>query len=293
MLQAFAFTLSMAAAMPAQNQAILATKLAEVLANNQGFRTAKVYVGALPPRFPITTALPRFTLRGSIVETPYQPSRMVEKPSATVELQPTPTSTVFYELPTTRETALADYQKQLARNGWRPFRLMSMFDNSDQREMNRFYCSARGVLEISGFRPLPQAIAISTLGGPDAGVWCSRFSAVPIPPSPPPFPRLHPPANTRVGADVVGTTTVGDSEEALVTAEQIDVAGEGLARQLAAAGWSADTPARSSMAYLQTFRRTQRGLQYQIVLSLIRTGERRYTLRLNESVLNGPPFSVP
>lgn len=168
-----------------------------------------------------------------------------------------------------------------------------MFDNSDQRELNRFFCSARGVLEISGFRTLPQAVAISALGGLDAGLWCSRFNAVPIPPSPPPFPTLHPPANSRVGVDVVGTTTVGGSEEALVTAEPIAVAGEGLARQLAAAGWSADAPARSSMAYLQTFRRTQRGLQYEVVLSLVRTGRRRYTLGLNESVLNGPPFSVP
>lgn len=296
MLQALTLTLSFATAMPAPNQTELAARLAAAIANQNGFHAATVYVGSLPPNLSITAALPSFTLRGSLVQKPDQASRLVVTPSVAsttqTQWQPITSSTLFYEIPTHEPGALARYEESLAHRGWHDFALMPIFQYGDKRQ-NRFYCSSMGFLQISEFRALPNTIAITTSIGSNAAMWCKMMSMVPIPPSAPPFPTLRAPRNARVGVDVVGTTTVGVLEEALVTTRPVAAVGNGFAHQLMTKGWSANPPAITTTGYLQTFNLKQHGLNYQIVLALVRTGRARYTLNLNESLLDGPPFPLP
>jgi hypothetical protein len=294
MFHTLAFSLILAVATPAPTQPVLATKLAEALANSGGYHTAKIYVGSLPPRFSNSAALPDFTIIGSIVDAPEEISPGAVKPAPdtyTIDLQPMASSTIFYEIPEDVRGALSTYESRLIARGWRPFSPTPFFDYGDLGHLNRSYCSSKAVLEILRFRALPRDIAITAMNFPGAAMWCKAMASVAAP-SPPPFPNLRAPAHSRVGGDVMGVRIIGDSQEALVTAQPIGVAGSALAAQLVSSGWSANAPARSSSVYLQTFHRTRQGLHYQIVLSLIKTASHRYALYLSESLLDGPPSSL-
>ena len=74
MFQVLVFTLFLGADTPVQDQANLAAKLAEALANVTHEQRATVYVASLPPRFTLKDALPSFPLIGSVVQMPIQSS---------------------------------------------------------------------------------------------------------------------------------------------------------------------------------------------------------------------------
>src|SRR5579884_2797866 len=123
MLHALAFSLLLGAAAPS-NQAALATKLAEAIANEHGFTSAKVYVGALPPGKAVSAPLPTaFTLLGSVVQTAPAGGGQLAQWAALA----TPSTTLFYELPADSQSAMDAYKRRIAQAGFHENAFMQRF----------------------------------------------------------------------------------------------------------------------------------------------------------------------
>jgi hypothetical protein len=308
-LHALAFSLTLAAASPA-NQTALATKLAEAIASERGFRTAKVYVGGLPPGAAITAPVPTFTLLGSVVETPpasgdasqWQPMAMRS-------------TTLYYELPQNASDAIAAYMQRVTKAGWHENALMQRFAaevpnggfaiTPRMPTMPHAYCAGgnKAMLAIERLRSMPSIAAITVASGPEAVAFCAMnamANAMPSPPpSPPPLPTLRASQGvTMEPSDSAFHRLLNNSDAAITTSLPLSTVGADFAQQFTAGGWSADPPAQSATAYVQTFRTTIKGRHYQSVLSLISTGKAdHYMASLEEHDVDATPrpegFSFP
>jgi hypothetical protein len=285
MIGALAFSLTIAAATPAvqTGQAALAVKLAQAIAGTHGRTAAKIYVGALPPGAKITVPLPKFTLLGSVVETP----------SAEGEALPMGSSTTFYyELPPNGENALDAYQKQLSDAGWKSSAFFKRIQNQIapnggfavtrvRPRLPAVYCDGRGgVVSITRARP-SQFIGLEFTSSSEASAFCvmsAALNAMPSPAPAPQLPTLEAPPNVTMQSrlTVPFMESSAQSEASITSTEPLATMGPAFAQQLVKVGWSADDAAQSSTAYVQTFHMTKNGQHYYAVLSLLGSGKTQH-----------------
>ncbi len=308
MIGALAFSLTIATVSPtAQSpEAALAVKLAQAIASSRGLTEAKVYVGTLPPGVKVPAPLPKFTLLGSVVRI------------ATAEAIGSamgPSTTFYYELPPDGAAALDTYEKQLAASGWKSTALLKRLENQIapnggfavtriRPQLPNVYCNGRGgVFSVTRLRSLP-FIALDFAGGPEVSAFCamsSAFSAMPTPEPAPQLPTLEAPPNvtmqSRLALPFMESST--QSEASITTTEPLATIGTAFAQQLTKAGWSADDPAQSSTAYVQTFHMTKEGRHYYATLSLLSSGKAQHydatlkAVNLDAHTSTGNGFSFP
>jgi hypothetical protein len=272
---------------------VLATKLAQAVATEQGSSPVKVYVGALPARAAFPAPLPKGTLLGSIART--MPGMAFGGGTLI---------TAYFEV--SRQDAADAYEKQLASAGFRESqarRVMPALDTQGgfavqerlQPSRHRIYCNQKdSMLEVSTVQGSAQVLSVTSASGGMATAMCSFFSAFNAsgspPPSPPPLPTLNAPANVQMrAANGFGFLLSPSSDASLTTQAPVATVGAAFAQQLASAGWSGDTPAQSASAYVQMFHFMHNGRHYQAVLSIVSAGKpQRYDANLRETDLDQP-----
>lgn len=299
---ALSLTITIAAATPAAkaDEAALAVKLAQAVASSEGRVGAKVYVGALPPGFAVSAPLPKYSLLGSVVQTPERMS---------------PTPVLYYELPANAQNALNAYAKQLTASGWRAVTFLKRLAVEESNrggfaitqpspEYPDTYCNQKGnVVAVARLRSMPQVVALAFGGGSTEMVaFCamsSAFAAIPTPAPAPTLPTLRPPDGATMESGNNVRYASSESAATVTSALPVAAVGQDFARQLTAGGWSADDAAQSSTAYVQTFRMLNKGHHYYAVLSLLSSGKpQTYNAVLKASDLDARPgdgfgFSFP
>jgi hypothetical protein len=265
----------------ALTQVEIATKLAQAIANEAGPQPAAVYVGTYPPSGAPTIPLPSGTLLGSLEAT--HPS---DDASSFVRAMGG-RDTYFFEIPENGADAEASYRRQIAGSGWTDMSLgkTSPWQNNSNGGFvvelssvpeTAMYCSADRSALISEGRPtsMPDVIVIGYERGPLAGMICSFTAMQERLAPPPPLPSLDAPEGmTMKRGDDDQFGMVSQSSAFITGPLSITAVGEHFAKKVVAAGWSANVPAKSATVYAQTFQRTYKGLNYQLVLTLAATAK--------------------
>lgn len=301
MLHTLAFSLIMAAASPA-NQVTLATKLAQAIANmdNNG-GASKVYVGALPAGKAFSVPLPlNAILIGSVAVA--QPAN-----SSTFMFGIRDTA-AFFELSGDTSQDLELYGRRIAQAGWRENAFMQRMEaySSDRKggfavsppappAYPKAFCNGTNtaILYIKRLPNMPNVVAVSSADGVAATAFCAMGAmakSMPVPPSPPPMPTLSAVQGATLESNENAMAMpVSESQATLTTSLPLTSVAGNFASQITGAGWSADAPASSATAYVQTFRMTRGGQHYQMVLSIVSTGKpQNYTAALSETDIDNP-----
>lgn len=304
MIQALAFSLMIGAVTPAQSTAAtLATKLAQAIASERG-GNATVFVGSLPPRETISAPLPKYTLLGSVVESPRLEAQALGIPGAmTALLDGTQATSLYYELPAGSQDAQGAYEKTLTASGWHQAQFFQDFASRLQQRggfqatpepssQTQMFCGTTGMLSVAR-PPSMQVLVVTVTTGKLNSMACAMGSALegmPTPPPAPPLPSLHAANGIQIEpSNAIAGIFASRSVATITSTSPLATIGASFAEQIAAASWTADQPAQSPTAYVQTFRMTSQGRHYQAVLILISLGtSQRYDARLTMRDLDAP-----
>ncbi len=245
----------------------LATKLAQAIASQHGDAPAQVFIGKYPPGGAPHVPLPKLPLLGSVMQSSDGMGY---------------TTTIYYEIPRTNDSALESYKGELQRDGWRAART-----NADTDEGNEggfavarhaapdwnMYCKRDvGVVALGHISPVPDVMVVATYSSSLAPMMCAMVEAVANMPQPLELPLLKAPANVAMH-DGGGSVPENTSYATLSMSRPLAEVGSDFAKQFSAAGWLPQPPAHGESAYVQTFTRRKNGHRYLATLTIVTAGK--------------------